>query len=109
MPSYTPYGDIDRPMMSGDVPVPQNDQEAIALARRSKAALDYATAQNRGAHPAVQAQFQKQRQAHVDSVALAFHKFHKANPSVLSQNIIDAMHSDPALSISHPKPPPAKV
>lgn len=100
----SPYAQLDRPLLDGDVPPPKNDQEAVALIQKSKAAIDHQTQLHQGAHPAVKAAFEKAKQKHVDAVVSAIHTFHDKHPSPLSERIVDAIHSDPNLKTSHPRP-----
>jgi hypothetical protein len=106
---FSPYGPIASPpppplMSAGQVPVPRNDREAMALIQHSKAAITNHAQVSSGAHPAAAAVFAKQRQGHVDAVAGALNQYHRLNPSPFSGHIIDAMYSDPASKITHPKP-----
>ena len=98
------YAHLANPLISSEITPPKNDKEAIDLVNNSKAALDHQTALHKGAHPAVQDVFEKQKQAHIDHVALAMHRYHRASPTAISTRIVDAMHSDPTLKITHKKP-----
>jgi hypothetical protein len=106
---FSPYGPIASPpppplMSAGQVPVPQNDRDAMNLIQQSKATLDHHGMLNANSHPAQKQLFQKLKQGHVDAVAGALHAYHKANPTPFSSHLIDAMHNDPSIKITQPKP-----
>lgn len=77
-------------LMSGDVPTPKTDQDAVALIQQSKAMIDA----NGGI-----GQLTPEMKLHVNAVISALEKYAVENPkSSVAQRLIGAIQNDPALA-----------
>ena len=99
------YQELDRPFHSAPVKTPKNDPEAIDLVQQTKAAYDHQASQvDNTTHPAVAAQYMKARQDHINHAAKAINDFYEQKKTPLGKQLVDAIYSDPAIKIAHPKP-----